>query len=188
MLGAPAHQLLDAQVPLADLWDRDPLQQLARVEDSPSADARLAAMQALIVNRLYRTDPGDELVAAAARWLARHPSGDHGRLNERSGLSERQLRRRFEAAVGYGPKTFQRIVRFQGWLRLANARQAAPPSLSDLAAAAGYADQAHLTREVTRLAGLPPGALLARTAPTGETGWSGDAPTGCPICSRPHHP
>jgi hypothetical protein len=34
---------------------------------------------------------------------------------------------------------------------------------------AGYADQAHLTRECTRLAGLPPAALLAEGAgPAGE--------------------
>ena len=164
VLGAPAHQILDAQVPLADLWGRELPQQLARVEDVMVADDRLTAMQALIVSRLDRAGPGDELVAAAARWLARHPSGGLGRLHEFSGVSDRQLRRRFEAAVGYGPKTFQRIVRFQRWLRLASARPPAPPSLSDLAVAAGYADQAHLTREVTRLAGLPPGALLAHRA------------------------
>jgi AraC-like DNA-binding protein len=160
LLGVPASTLLDAEVPFADLWGRALPEPLARVEESSSADDRLAALEALIVSRLEHGGPGDELIAAAAQWLARHPDGSLGRLHDLSGLSERQLRRRFEAAIGYGPKTFQRIVRFQRWLRLATSAEPAALSLSDLAAAAGYADQAHLTRESTRLAGLPPGALL----------------------------
>jgi AraC-like DNA-binding protein len=83
------------------------------------------------------------------------------------GLGERQLRRRFERAVGYGPATLVRIQRFQHFLALAERQPGAP--LSRLAAEAGYADQAHLTRECGRLSGLSPGALLAAgAAPAGE--------------------
>jgi transcriptional regulator GlxA family with amidase domain len=78
-------------------------------------------------------------------------------------VSERQLRRRFDQAVGYGPKTMQRILRFR---RALGQLAAAPRStdLADLAARTGYADQAHLTRETTRLAGLPPAALARSLA------------------------
>ena len=83
------------------------------------------------------------------------------------GLGDRQLRRRFADAVGYGPKTLDRILRFQRFLVLARAHAAA--ALARLALEAGYADQAHLTRECTRLSGLPPAALLASGAgPAGE--------------------
>src|SRR6185436_19981456 len=102
----------------------------------------------------------DRIVTSAADVLLRDPESALGDLADRTGLSDRQLRRRFEAAIGYGPKMFQRIARFRRWLGLA---QATPPDgrrLVDLAAEAGYADQPHLTREVTRLAGLPPAALL----------------------------
>jgi transcriptional regulator GlxA family with amidase domain len=82
------------------------------------------------------------------------------------GLGDRQLRRRFAEAVGYGPKTLDRILRFQRFLVLARATSA---DLARLAIEAGYADQAHLTRECTRLSGLPPAALLASGAgPAGE--------------------
>ena len=67
-------------------------------------------------------------------------------------------RRRFERAVGYGPATLVRIQRFQHFLALAEDDPDA--SLVRLALEAGYADQAHLTRESTRLSGLPPAALL----------------------------
>ena len=78
------------------------------------------------------------------------------------GLGERQLRRRFERAVGYGPATLVRIQRFQHFLALAERQPGA--SLSRLAVAAGFADQAHLTRECRRLSGLSPAALLAAGA------------------------
>jgi AraC-like DNA-binding protein len=165
LLGVPAHELLNAEVPLAELWGRAWSERLAPVGDAAPAEARIAGLQTLVQQRLEPAGPGDLLVAAAARWLTRHPGGRLDQLYELSGLSDRQLRRRFELAVGYSPKTYQRIVRFQHWLRLALASPPAARGLSELAAAAGYADQAHLTREATRLAGLPPAALLAGRGP-----------------------
>jgi AraC-like DNA-binding protein len=81
------------------------------------------------------------------------------------GVSERQLRRRFADAVGYGPKTLARILRFQRFLTLAGDGG----ELARLALQAGYADQAHLTRETRRLAGRTPlDLLVSRAPPAGE--------------------
>ena len=74
------------------------------------------------------------------------------------GLSERQFRRRFHAAAGYGPKTLHRVLRFQRFVRQLDA-SAGTPDLAAVAAEAGYADQAHLTRECNALAGMTPTAL-----------------------------
>jgi len=80
-------------------------------------------------------------------------------------LSERQLRRRFLDAVGYGPKTLARILRFQRFLALAKPGE----NLAALAYEAGYADQAHLTRECRRLGARTPAELVAAgAAPAGE--------------------
>jgi AraC-like DNA-binding protein len=72
-------------------------------------------------------------------------------------MSERTLRRRFEDAFGYGPKTLDRILRFQRFRRLR--RQQRDASAAQLAIEAGYADQAHLIRESRRLTGVTPSAL-----------------------------
>ena len=72
-------------------------------------------------------------------------------------MSERTLRRRFEDAFGYGPKTLDRILRFHRFRRLQ--RQTADTSTALLAIEAGYADQAHLIRESRRLTGVTPSAL-----------------------------
>jgi AraC-like DNA-binding protein len=106
---------------------------------------------------LVAAGPPDKLVMTATRLLA---SGQAcvADLAPALAVSERQLRRRFETAVGYGPKTTQRVLRFR---RVLQHLAAAPRSthLGDLAARVGYADQAHLTRETTSLAGLTPAAL-----------------------------
>ena len=93
--------------------------------------------------------PGKSLIPWLARQLA---------------LSERTLRRRFDEAFGYGPKTLDRILRFQRFLALA--RGARNPAAASLAAAAGYADQAHLTRECRRLAAATPGEILGQLMAT----------------------
>jgi len=74
-------------------------------------------------------------------------------------MSSRQLRRRFSAAVGYSPKTFQEVLRFQVLLNLAtSAREQA--RFAQLAADAGYADQEHMTRDVHRFSDTQPTNLL----------------------------
>jgi transcriptional regulator GlxA family with amidase domain len=81
-------------------------------------------------------------------------------LEERTGLGARQLRRRFVQQVGYGPKTYQRVIRFRRFLALGHTLHCIPSGLAGLAAAAGYSDQAHLTRECRRLADRTPTQLL----------------------------
>ncbi len=86
------------------------------------------------------------------------------------GLSARQLQRRVADAVGYGPKMLARVLRFRRLQALAappvTGRYPAPATLVDLALDAGYADQAHMTAEVTRLAGLSPVRFLKDRTPT----------------------
>ena len=76
-------------------------------------------------------------------------------------VGERRLYRRCCQAVGYGPKTLERVLRFQRAVRLAGQTG----SLAVLAARTGYADQAHLTRESRRLGGTTPSDLFKTAAP-----------------------
>ncbi|HEY0938357.1 MAG TPA: helix-turn-helix domain-containing protein, partial [Trebonia sp.] len=75
-----------------------------------------------------------------------------------AGLSERQFRRRCHAAAGYGPKTLQRVLRFQRFVRIVDAA-GDTPDLAAAAVRAGYADQPHLTRECRALSGHTPAEL-----------------------------
>ncbi|WP_046322187.1 helix-turn-helix domain-containing protein [Mycobacterium sp. UM_Kg1] len=85
------------------------------------------------------------------------------RVAERSGISQRHLASLFRREVGHGPKAVAMLMRFEyATARLADeARRHGRVDLAGVAAAAGYADQAHLTREFVRYAGVAPGAWLA---------------------------
>ncbi|MGI5269789.1 DUF6597 domain-containing transcriptional factor [Nonomuraea sp. CA-218870] len=120
--------------------------------DSPDL---MRVMLAAVADRLRRTPPSDPAAPAVAASLARGRGVRE--VAWELGLSERQLHRRSVASFGYAPKTLQRIVRFQRALRLA--RSGVP--LADVAAIAGYTDQAHLSHDVKRLSGVTLSRLVA---------------------------
>jgi AraC-like DNA-binding protein len=153
-LGLPLSELRNSRVELADV-DRDLAERLGGDLDPAVALSRLAAL----VARRVAAGPPDPLVRETARRL-RRPNARIDGLADDLGVSERQLRRRCHAAAGYGPKTLHRVLRFRGALERLDAGE----DLASVAAAAGYADQAHLTRECTRLAGLAPAALARERA------------------------
>ncbi len=161
LLGLPASELLNTEVSLRDVWGRAADRLADEVAGQERAEARLAALEAALVAHLPTARPVDDLVAAAVAWLGRHPTGRVHDLARMLGISDRHLRRRFRAAVGYGPKTLHRILRLQGLLALAGKALRGRLDLASLAARAGYADQAHMSREVARLAGVPPAPLLS---------------------------
>jgi AraC-like DNA-binding protein len=173
-LGVPAGELRDQGVPLGELWGQSARRLEDRVLAAEDQHAALLALIGGIAQRLPAPEVADHEVRRAALALARPAAGQDDLATvaagaRAAGLSERQLRRRFERAVGYGPATLARILRFQRFLHHANAPDSAGAPLARLAAEAGYADQAHLARECRRLAGLPPSALLAAGAtPAGE--------------------
>ena len=159
MLGLPADQVLDANVALADIWGAAADRWGDLAGDDRPLERRLDALSAAVEKRLANPRVNDAAVAACVGWLARHPDGRIDDLAGVADLSLRQLQRRFRSAVGYGPKTFHRIVRLQRLLALAE-RGYGMQGFAGLSHAAGYADQAHMSREVRDLTGLTPSALL----------------------------
>jgi len=153
LLGVDAAALRDAQVAIDGVWGDDGLR-LAEALDAQ--DDRGRVLLAALAARAARSAVPDPLVRAAVARLGA-PQVAVSALAGHLGVSERQLRRRFERAVGYGPKRLGRV------LRLARALDAARSGddLARVAADAGYADQAHFTNDCRSLAGVAPSALLA---------------------------
>ncbi len=153
VLGVAANELADGRVNLDQLWrpaevrevadrlatSRLPGRVLEAVADERLRDRETAGLATLReVVRLLRARRSVQSVAGAV------------------GISERQLRRLSIEAFGYGPKTLARILRAQRAIALARTGEA----LADVAFRAGYADQAHLARDIRALAGVPLTQLL----------------------------
>jgi AraC-like DNA-binding protein len=152
-LGVPLSELLDQRIDVADLR-RDVAGQLPAALSPGGAVAAVTG----VAGRLAVARPPDGAVLTACRLLS-HPGAQAGEVAAQVGLSDRQLRRRCEAAVGYGPKMLQRVLRFRRFVSLADAA-GGTADLAQAAVDSGYADQPHLTRETARLAGLSPAALV----------------------------
>lgn len=162
VFGVPAGELRDQRIDLAELWPAGEVRRLTdlmndRRETAAGQAALGAALEEAALRRLRRSDGPDPMAAwIVARVRAGAPVAE---IAAGVGLSERQLHRRCLNAFGYGPRMLGRILRMNRALDLARTGAA----FADVAAVSGYADQAHLSREVRSLAGAPLGVLL-RTA------------------------
>jgi len=173
-LGAPLTEILNQRVPVDDVL-RSAGRPPASKRLSPALRPADAAERVLALAGTLVTEGAPDPAMARAAVLLRDPAARAEAVAAEIGLSERQFRRRCQAAAGYGPKTLQRVLRFQRFVRLLDAATA-PPDLAAVAARAGYADQAHLTRECSALSGLTPASLARIRGPregeqTGQDGW-----------------
>jgi AraC-like DNA-binding protein len=159
LLGLPASELLNQSPSLSAIWGSKASRRFERIADERALPARLSAIGSALIDLLAIARPIDEETRAAIRWFVRHPNGRMKELSHWMGFSSRQLQRRFSTAVGYGPKLFQSVLRFQRLLHL-SAHTDTLQSLAQLSADAGYADQAHMTREFRRFSGGSPTMLL----------------------------
>ncbi|RFU85031.1 helix-turn-helix domain-containing protein [Streptomyces triticagri] len=152
VLGVPARELRDRRVALAELWPAAQVRRLtARVA---AAGDPATALESLVLDRAADSAPADPL----PRLIAERLASGHGvaATADALGVGARRLHRSSLDAFGYGPKTLARILRLQRALTLA--RTGLP--FAETAAVAGFADQAHLARDVRDLAGMPLGRLL----------------------------
>jgi AraC-like DNA-binding protein len=166
VLGLPVTELRDQAPSAADVLGRDQAERLLDLLHA-GGDPHQIVVRAIESGATSAPDPQ---VHAAVAALDR-PDARIASVADELGLSARQLQRRVADAVGYGPKLLARILRFRRLQALAapdpHPRRGAPPAtLVDLALDAGSADQAHMTAEVTRLAGLSPVRFLKDRAPT----------------------
>jgi AraC-like DNA-binding protein len=158
LLRVPAGELVDGRVLLEEI---DPLLAVRldrRLQRARFDDEAFAVFNEELVRRLDLSPPPDPVIRHAVELLG-ESSITVADVAERVFVSERQLQRRFAERVGYGPKTLQRILRFQN----AVTQLSGGARIAQAAASAGYADQSHLFRESRRLAGIPPRDLIGWT-------------------------
>ena len=145
--------LRDAEVGLGSLWpgDGERLDEALTAAVDPVAELRRG-----LLGQAARAAAPEALVSEAVRRLRASPAVRVVEVADGLGVSERQLRRRVRAGVGYGPKRLARVFRLQRALGAARAGE----ELAAAAFSAGYVDQAHFSGECRALAGVSPSGLL----------------------------
>lgn len=163
ILGVPAHELRDLRVPLDGVWPGAEARRLSeRAGEAADPGAALEEAVALRLRGSTGTSAMDGAMDGAMAAVVNvvvdgvRAGTPVAEIAAATGLGERRLHRRCLAAFGYGPRTLGRILRMNRAVDLA--RSGDPFAV--VAAVAGYADQAHLAREVKALTGVTLGALI----------------------------
>lgn len=169
VLTVPAVELTDRIVPLSAVVSVDAPQLVATVSDrAGDIPAQVEALATAIRGVLRQADPvrlEASRAAVRAGSIAQYERSVRSvrAMAARSGTGVRSLQRLFAEHAGVTPLWMLRRY------RLIDAADAArggrPPSWSALAAALGYADQAHLIRDFKSVVGMTPAAYAASVVP-----------------------
>jgi AraC-like DNA-binding protein len=149
-------------VPLEAVWGARGRGLRERILDAKTPDAKIATLERALLEASRGRLERDPCVAFALSTFDAVPHVHAiGRVSEKTGWSPRRFIQLFKESVGLTPKLYCRVRRFQAVLdHVASSR---PFRWSDVAAACGYSDQAHLVRDFRAFAGMVPSAYTAGT-------------------------
>ena len=156
--GVPMSEIAGLMVTLEELNDSGILELRDHIAGTNDWNARLDMVEAFVRQRLRSSDAVTAPIRRAYEAIVRR--GGNIRVAEIAGSldwSRKHLNDRFRELIGVGPKTVSRMARFNNAVGIA--RSGTRHSWADVAYAAGYADQAHLTREFLEFSGTTPGKL-----------------------------
>jgi AraC-like DNA-binding protein len=161
LLGLPMDELRGQTVDLTDVLGATGRRLAEQLREAPTWRQRFALVDEFLLRRLGGGPrPSPEVGWAWGRLVATAGAASIGRIANEVGWSHRHLIARFRQQVGLAPKTAARLVRLDGvWRGLDDRR---PLDWGQLAADAGYADQAHLIRDFRQFTGTTPTEFLAR--------------------------
>ncbi len=158
-LGGAVVDLCARMVDLGDVFGTAGRALVQRIGATRSWHDRFDLVEDFIASR-DRFAPSPAITFAWQRLAATEGAARIAGLAEEIGWSRTHLAERFRSQIGLGPKRVARMMRFRQACAQAQAGRGA--GWAAIAAACGYADQAHLIREFVALAGEPPGAWARR--------------------------
>lgn len=153
----PLENLFNATMPMEYEVRRSQLDLVEeQLAEAPEHAVRARRLEQFLLGQL-RGRRFDRDVAAAVAQIQRMKGSLRIRdLAHSSGLSQSALERRFRKGVGASPKKFANIVRMRHAVRL----HTSGASLTEVAYAAGYADQPHFIKDFKRFSGAAPEAFF----------------------------
>jgi len=161
--GGAVVDLAARMVDMSDVLGRDGRRLRERLGATSGWQNRFDLVEDFVADRADHL-PSPE-IEFAWRRLARSAGGARiAALAKEIGWSRKHLVDRFRSQLGLAPKSIGRMMRFHQACRLA--RSGTVSGWAGIAAESGYADQAHLVREFSALAGETPTAWARRSALT----------------------
>lgn len=168
LFGLPASAVIEEFVPLADLLPRPLLAELSeKLAASSTSSGQVAHCESfLLALKAMQAQRAADLVVPE-NWLFR-PLAE---IADAFALSPRQFERRFNHSYGQSLRAFRQQARCSRMLvdLVFGRREFA--AWADIAASAGYFDQAHLSRDLRRYTGYAPACLGRQLAADDPALW-----------------
>ena len=165
LLDAPMTEMVDRVVPLDALLGHAARMLGRSLREATGLAERVALLDRALQQRLARSAALCPQQAHAIDRLRRRPDLDIMTIARDIGWSRKHLADRVRDAVGVGPRSFRRLLRFQQVT--AAAARSDRPDWAALAHDGGYCDQSHLIREFREFAGMTPGMFADRLLESG---------------------
>lgn len=127
---------------------------------APDNNQRVNIINHFLTQRLTHFDR-PEIAFATRRIFDHNGQVNIGNLARKACLSQRQFERKFKETVGFTPKTFSRIVRFNSllWNYPIESK-----SLTEIAYEFGYYDQSHFIHDFKQFSGYNPKTYFSGNA------------------------
>ncbi len=164
LFGISMDQLVDRVVPLNAVFGRQAGELGDALGSARDEDGRADILDDTLASALARAPVFDRRLTRALATLQAMPHRDIVQIADDVEWSRKHLAACVRDAIGIGPRSFRRLLRFQALTGLVGATQGCP-DWADLAADAGYYDQSHMIREFREFSGMSPGVYLARSLP-----------------------
>ncbi len=156
----PMNEIANDITGLQHLWKGMLVEIEDRIVSAKTNDDRIRIVQQYLYKELKKNYKADKTIEYCL-WQMNSAMGQLsiGNLSNDTGISNRQLLRRFNDHVGLSPKEFARITKFINSLNILKKYPAM--SLTEIAYESGYYDQAHFIHDCNEFSGYSPGHLLA---------------------------
>lgn len=159
LFAMPAAVLWNTTVDPRDVIDSAGIELWERLQGTNSWEQRFAVCDSVLSRLVSDERPDPALIRAWDLLVGAGGSLPVARLASEVGWSRQNLTRRFRSEFGFGPKLAAKVIRFERARRLIEPK-AGSESIAAVAAACGYSDQAHFTRDFAELAGVTPGRFI----------------------------
>lgn len=170
LFGLPAYEVTNQVIRLEDILGPVADSLVAELAEASTLSKKWQCLERRLMHLINRHTDKDYRAERQAIELLCHDSTPISRLAKDLGYSSRQLQRKLNDFLGFSPRLFKRLARFEKALSL---MQATPLATSvkwaDLALACGYSDQAHFIREFRHFSSQTPTAYMAALRSSNST-------------------
>jgi AraC-like DNA-binding protein len=154
LFNIPAHVLSNEMPDLQTLLGSEGRELEEKIMLVDNHQARVKILSEFIEKKIIqRNSPLDKMSIAIRHTLERDGQVSVQHMANDFGLSVRQFERSFKKYSGFSPKLYTRIVRFSNAVKTYRTKDV---SLTTIAYACGYYDQAHFNEDFKTFAGVTP--------------------------------